>query len=181
MVAQDRDEATTMARSMSRSRTPCCQALGRCNRQGNDRVLERGLMASSRASRAEEHPWMSPMAMVRLGMGSADSRAGVLQHELPGHVGQVIVEPFVDPLADRLGNAAVERLGDPSRHAGQGVAVSPSEIASRTACSKSSDFQESPDRLRDAVLTRHLEAVPWADLVQRSCRVRNRRPSPRSS
>src|SRR4051812_41134657 len=65
-----------------------------------------GRMASIRATRAAEQPWMSPMAMVRAGvMGMASSGAAERLGEPAGHLTQAGGEGLVDPAAGRLRGA----------------------------------------------------------------------------
>src|SRR5688572_24248107 len=133
---------------------------------------ERGRMAPIRATKATEQPWISPMAMVwAVVMGRASSRAAERLGELAGYVAQGLVEDLVDPAADRLGHAAVERLGDPARHTGQRVAVAAQRDRQPDRMLEVIGLQERPDRLRDAVLAGHLEAIPRSDLVQRRAEV----------
>src|SRR5262249_10267482 len=49
------------------------------------------------------------------------SRAAMRRRELPRHTAVVVIEDLADPAADRLGDAPVERLGDPAGHAGDNV------------------------------------------------------------
>src|SRR4051794_5960134 len=66
---------------------------------------------------------LAPSVMALPSKLRARSRAPVGCRERPRDATHVVVEDLVDPTADRLGDAPVERLGDPARHAGERVAV----------------------------------------------------------